>query len=176
MGRHRKSPSTPKSHRRGMSPATEWKFCLIYFLLFVKTRSKFGIKIFEIDMVTEVLWYSTFWPHSKVTSLTLGWKFYLHSVLLVIPVDLICNMTMFGFFLTPWAPQRPLSPTPGAWPRRENENPVWYVLYLSFVKTHTKARCCKHCESLCIYLSLISPKHASHIHLVWPAVIKWRLL
>ena len=21
----------------------------------------------------------------------------------------------------------PLSPTPGAWPRRPNENPVWYV-------------------------------------------------
>ena len=35
------------------------------------------------------------WPHPKVTSLTLGWKWYLHSVLLVIPVNLICHMTMF---------------------------------------------------------------------------------
>ena len=80
------------------------------------------------------------WPHLKVTSLTLGWKFYLHSVLLVIPVDLIYHMTLFEkkFFLAPWAPPAPQSPTPGAWPREQNENPVWYVLYLSFVRTHTK--------------------------------------
>ena len=43
-----------------------------------------------------------------------------------------------NFFLTPWVPPAPLSPTPGTWPRRQNENPVWYVLYLSFVRTHTK--------------------------------------
>ena len=90
-------------------------------------------------MVTEILWYLTVWPHPKVTSLTLGWKFYLHSVLLVIPIDLICHMTMFEeFFWHPRHPQRPISPTPGAWPRWQNENPVWYVLYLSFVRTHTK--------------------------------------
>ena len=41
-------------------------------------------------------------------------------------------------FLTPWAPPAPQSPTPGEWPRGQNENPVWYVLYLSFVRTHTK--------------------------------------
>ena len=41
-------------------------------------------------------------PHPKVTSLTLGWNFYLHSVLLVIPVDLIYHMTMFeNFFFDP---------------------------------------------------------------------------
>ena len=81
------------------------------------------------------------WPRPKVTSLTLGWKFYLHSVLLVIPVDLIDHMTMIekkNFFLTHWAPPAPQSPTPGAWPRGQNKNPVWYVLYLSFVRTHTK--------------------------------------
>ena len=32
----------------------------------------------------------------------------------------------------------PPSPTPGAWPRRRNENPVWYVLYLSIVRRRTK--------------------------------------
>ena len=33
----------------------------------------------------------------------------------------------------------PPSPTPGAWPRRPNENPIWYVLYtLSFLRRHTK--------------------------------------
>ena len=63
----------------------------------------------------------TFWPIPKVTSLTLGWKFYLHSVLLVIPVDLICHMTMFvKKNLTPSAPPVPQSPTPGAWPRKQN--------------------------------------------------------
>ena len=46
------------------------------------------------------------WPHPKVTNLTLEWKFYLHSVLFVILVDLICHMTMFekNKFLTTWAP------------------------------------------------------------------------
>ena len=78
------------------------------------------------------------WPHPKVTSLTLVRKFYLHSVLLVILVDLICHMTMFEFFFTTWAPPAPQSPAPEAWPRLHNENPVWYVLYLSFVRTHTK--------------------------------------
>ena len=41
-------------------------------------------------------------------------------------------------FLTPWAPPSSQSPAPGAWPRRQNENPVWYVLYLLFVRPHTK--------------------------------------
>ena len=40
------------------------------------------------------------WPHPKVTSLTIGRKFYLHFVL-VIPVDLICHMTMFDTKLPP---------------------------------------------------------------------------
>ena len=42
-------------------------------------------------------------------------------------------------FLDPPTPSMvPPSPTPGAWPRRRNENPVWYVLYLSIVRRHTK--------------------------------------
>ena len=55
------------------------------------------------------------WPHPKVTSLTLGWKFYMHSVLLVIPVDLIYHMTMFEkkFFWPPGHPQRPKVPPLG---------------------------------------------------------------
>ena len=27
---------------------------------------------------------------------------------------------------------------PWAWPRRPNENPVWYVIYISFVRRYTK--------------------------------------
>ena len=48
----------------------------VLYLSFVRTHTKFGIKIFEIDFVIEIKWYLTFWPHPKVTSLTLGWKFY----------------------------------------------------------------------------------------------------
>ena len=36
------------------------------------------------------------------------------------------------YFWPPGYPQRPKVP------RRQNENPVWYVLYLSFVRTRTK--------------------------------------
>ena len=41
-------------------------------------------------------------------------------------------------FFNPQPPTVPSSPTPRAWPRRPNENPVLYVLYLSFVRRHTK--------------------------------------
>ena len=85
-------------------------------------------------MVAKIKWYLTFWPHPKVTSLTVGWKFYLHYVLLVIPVDLISHMTLFEFF-DPLGTPAPQSPTPGARPRQQYENPIWYVLYLSFVRT-----------------------------------------
>ena len=38
----------------------------------------------------------------------------------------------------PGHPTAPQSPTPGAWQRWKNDNPVWYVLYLSFVQhTHS---------------------------------------
>ena len=55
------------------------------------------------------------WPYPKVTSLTLGWKFYLHSVLLVILVNLICHIIMFEnyFFWPPEHPQRPKVPPLG---------------------------------------------------------------
>ena len=47
---------------------------------------------------------------------------------------MICHMTMFEKKLTPWAPPA----HPGAWPVWQNENPFWYNLYLSFVRTHKK--------------------------------------
>ena len=82
----------------------------VFYLLFVRTHTKYGIKSLKL-----IKWYLTFWPHPKVTSLTLGWKFYLHSVLLAIPMDLICHMTMFekNKFLTPLVPQRPKVPPLG---------------------------------------------------------------
>ena len=54
------------------------------------------------------------WPHPKVTSLTLGWKFYLHSVLLVILVNLICHMTMFENYFF-WPSRHPSTPKSHPW-------------------------------------------------------------
>ena len=92
--------------------------CVVFFIC--TTHTKFGIKIFEIDMLTKILCYFTFWPHPKVISVSLGYKLYLYSVLLVIPVDLINHKTMFEkkVFLTSSASPAPKSPTPGAWPRQ----------------------------------------------------------
>ena len=42
------------------------------------------------------------------------------------------------FFLTIGYPQGPPSPTPGASPRHLSKNSVRFVLYLLFVRTHTK--------------------------------------
>ena len=46
--------------------------------------------------VKEIIWYLTFLPHPKVTSSNLGWKLNLYPVLLTIPFNLICQVTMSG--------------------------------------------------------------------------------
>ena len=107
------------------------------FYLWEHTQ-KFNINNWNWRMVTEIKLYLTFWHHPKVTSLTLGWNFYLHFVLLVIPVDLICHLTTFENKWHPWAPLASQSPTPWAWPRWKNENPVWYVFVYFICTTHTK--------------------------------------
>ena len=122
-----------------MTLATEWKFCSLCFQSFIcENTHKISYKNLWNWHGNRNLMIFDLLPHPKVTSLTLGWKFYLLSLLLVIPVDLIYHMTMFEKQMTPWAPPVPLSPTPGAWPRDQNENSVWYVLYLSFVRTDTQ--------------------------------------
>ena len=90
------TPSAPKSHPwawpRQQNKNPVWN---VLYPSFVRTHTKFAIKIFEIDMVTDIKWYLTFdltprspvWPKDNF--------FYLDSVLLVIPVDLIYHMTMF---------------------------------------------------------------------------------
>ena len=82
------------------------------FFIFVRSHTKFGIKIFEISM----LMIFDLLTSPKVTSLTIGLKCNLHCVLLVMPVDLTCYMTMFEKYecLTPWIPPVPQSPAPGA--------------------------------------------------------------
>ena len=105
-------------------------------------------------------------------------KFSAYPGLLLIPLNLICYMTMFrkvkfwplpkapgggdskncagayaihvsnshdksGWIsekslLTPQPPHVTPKSHPWAWPRRLNENPVWYVIYVSFVRRYTK--------------------------------------
>ena len=55
------TPSAPKSHHWGMTQGTEYNpVWYVLYLSFVRTHTKFGIKIFEIDFVIEL--YLTFWP------------------------------------------------------------------------------------------------------------------
>ena len=112
-------PKSPQSPTTGAWPRRQNKNPVWYVmcLSFVRTHTKFGIKNLWNWHGNRNLMKFVLWPHTKVTSFTLGWKFYLHSVLLVIPVDLICHMTMFekNKFLTTWAPPVPKSLTPVMW-------------------------------------------------------------
>ena len=49
MGRHRKSPA--KVFDSPSTPQNENSVQYIFYLLFVRTHTKFGIKIFEFDML-----------------------------------------------------------------------------------------------------------------------------
>ena len=57
-------PQCPKVRPLGHNPGDRIKNPIWYvlYLSFVRTNTKFGIKIFEIDFVIEIKWYLTFWP------------------------------------------------------------------------------------------------------------------
>ena len=120
---------TPKSHLRAMTQAAEWKSHPICFISFICK------KIHKV-------WFKNLW----------NWSFNSDSMIfdLLAPpqgprgwgpqkwrrcICLSCKKLThhiwmnFGkkFFLTPQPPTVPPSPTPRAWPRPPNENPVWYV-------------------------------------------------
>ena len=125
------------------------------------TEWKFSQYILEN---TNKVWYRNLWnwlwPFDltrKVTHLTLGWKIYLHFVLLIIPVDLICHMTMFEKNRPPGHPWRPQVPPPWAWSRRQNKNLVWYVSYLLFVFS-IKILCNWRCYWNLIIFDLLTPQ------------------
>ena len=90
------------------------------------SRMKIMFNMSFICENTHKVWYKILWnwhgnwnlmifdllTSPKVASLTLGWKFYLHSVLLITPVDLICHMTMFEIIFF-WPPGHPSAPPLG---------------------------------------------------------------
>ena len=143
-------------HRQRSLPQKPFLVRIVATILFNKShpgaiidlgnRMKILFNMFSIFYLwehTQRVWYKNLWNWHVNNiwpfCLTLGWKCYLHSILLVIPVNLICHMTMFeNKKIDTLGTPGPQSPTPGAWPRRQNKNPVWYVFYLSFVRTHTK--------------------------------------
>ena len=122
---------TLKSLTLAQTQVKEWIFRWICFLFFffARTHTNLGIKIFEIDFVNKMSWYLTFWPHLKVNSLTLGWKFYLHSALLIIPVNLIYHITMSEFFFDPPGyPQHPKGQPLGMTQAAEQKSCLNYLI------------------------------------------------
>ena len=133
-------PRYPKSHPWGMTQATEWKSSLICFIsLNCEKTHKVWFKnlwnwLCDWDLMIFDLLAPPQGPRGlgpkKLCRCMCHWcKLLTHQIWL-----------NFGkkIFLTTQPPTVPPSPTPGAWPRQRNENPVWYVLYLSFVRRHTK--------------------------------------
>ena len=131
------SPSTPESHPGAWpSQQNENSVQYIFYLLFVRTHTKFGIKIFEIDMlmIFDLLTSPQGHQFDPRMKILLAFCSARHPR----RFDMLHDHVWKKNCLTPWVPPVPKSSTPGAWPRRQNKNPVWYVLYLSFVRTHTK--------------------------------------
>ena len=130
---------TPKSHpwawlrRQNENPV--W---YVIYLSFVRGDTKFGLKIFEIDFVIQIKWYLTFWPLPKAPGARDPKK---GAGASAIHVSISHTKSEWILKKKNWHPQPPTvppSPNPGAWPRRPHENPVWYVIYLSCVRIHTK--------------------------------------
>ena len=100
----------------------------------------FGLKIFEIDLKSLKLRFNDILPFAtpkgpRGRDLKMCRCMCLSSCNSHTKFSWISEQNLF------WTTQPhmvPPSPTPGAWPRRPNKNPVWYILYLSFVRRHTK--------------------------------------
>ena len=134
--------STPKSHPKDMTQAIERNSRLIFFISLIceKTHkvwfkniwnriSNWDLMIFDLlappkghrggwgpKQMCRCMWHSCKW---------LTHQFWLNFKKI--------------YILTPNPLRSPKVPPLGhEWPRQPNENPVWYVLYLSFVSRHTK--------------------------------------
>ena len=134
------TPSTPKFHPWGMTPAMEWKFYSICFLSFICEN----IKIIEIDMVNLMIFDlltspqgHQFDPRMKILLVLCSAR---HPLLLVIPVNLRCHMTMIKnfFFWSLGHPQRPKVPHLGQDQGNKMKIPSDMVCIFHFVRTHTE--------------------------------------
>ena len=123
------SPKHPQVPPRGMTLATEWKFCSICFLSFIceNTHKEFGIKIFEIDMlmIFDLLTSPQGHQFDPRMKMLLAFCSACHPCRFDMPHDNVWKKII----LTPWAPPLPQSPTPGAWPRLHNL--LWKSLKLT---------------------------------------------
>ena len=129
------SPKHPQVPTRGMTLATEWKFCSICFLSFIcENAHKVWYKIFEIDilMIFDLLTSPQGHQFDPKMKMLLEFCSARHPRRFDMSHDHIWKNK-----LSPSATPVPKSPRPGAWPRQQNKNPVWYVLYLSFIRTQT---------------------------------------
>ena len=122
-------PKYPKSHSQSMTQAVEWKSSLICFISSIREKThKVWFKNLWIRLSNDI-WLFGPSPRPQggreppkncaVACAILGWI-----------------SEKKNWLAHP--PTVPTSPAPGAWHRRPNENPVCYVLYLSFVSRHTK--------------------------------------
>ena len=123
-------PTVPLSPTSGPWPRrlNENPIRYVLYLSFVRRYTKFGLKIFEIDLLIQIQWYLTFWPLPKAPgggdpkNGAGAYAFHVRN-----SHTIIGWISEKNFFDPPSPPTVPPSPTPRAWPRPPNENPVWYV-------------------------------------------------
>ena len=132
--------STPKSHPRAMTQAAEWKSHLICFISFIceKIHKVWFKNLWNWPFNSDLMIFDLLAPPQGPR----GWGPQKWHRCICLSCKKLTHQIWLNFgkkkFLTPQHPTVPPSPTPRAWPRPPNENPVWYVLYLSCVRRHTK--------------------------------------
>ena len=129
---------TPKSHpwawSRRWNKNPVW---YVIYLSFVRRHTKFGLKIFEIDFVIQILMIfyllappqgpRGWWPKEWCRPVHVSFMEVTHTP----------NLAEFREKIDPQHPMVPPSPTPWAWPRRPNENPIWCFISFMCEKTNT---------------------------------------
>ena len=138
-------PRYPQVPPLGMTQAAEWKSHLICFVSFICE------KIHKV-------WFKNLWnwlcnsdlmifdllapPQGPRAREPKKWRRCVCHSCKKLTHQIWLNFRNFFFWPPPPPPPPPQpptvppSPTPRAWPRPPNENPVWYVLYLSCVRRH----------------------------------------
>ena len=91
----------------------------MFCLLFVRTFTKFGIKIFEIDML--MIFDLLTLPQGHQFDPRMKMLLALCSARHPCRFDMLHDHVWKKNYLTPWVPLWPKSPTPGAWPRPQNK-------------------------------------------------------